>query len=345
MKKDILDYTFDEFSAILQENSFERYRAKQIYPLVFSKVESFDEINNIPKNLKEFLNENFCINFVSVYDKLQSKKDYTKKYLMKLYDDNIIESVLMKYKFGISACISSQVGCRMGCTFCASTVDSKVRDLTAGEMIGQIIAMSKDVGERISNIVIMGSGEPFENYDNFIKFLNLVTNENSLNIGARHITVSTCGLVDKIIDFADRKLQVNLAISLHASNQEKRNEIMPIARKYSLEKLMESVNYYIKKTNRRITYEYAIIRDFNDSKEDALNLAKLVKNQLCHINIIPVNTASHNDYKKPDDSRIKSFVNILANNKVNATIRREMGSDINGACGQLRISTILKEKL
>lgn len=343
MKKDILNYTFEEFTDILLENSFEKYRAKQVYPLVFDKIKSFDDINNIPKSLKAFLNENFFVNSVNIYNKLQSKKDYTKKYLMKLCDDNIIESVLMQYKFGLSACISSQVGCLMGCTFCASTVDSKVRDLTAGEMIGQIVSMSKDVNKRISNIVVMGSGEPFENYENFIKFLDLVTSKEGLNIGQRHITVSTCGIVDKIIDFANRSTQINLAISLHCSNQEKRQEIMPIAKRYKLDELMKAVNYYIKKTNRRITYEYAIIKGFNDSKKDALNLAKLVKNQLCHINIIPINTAEHNDYEKPDDAHIKEFVSILQDNKINTTIRREMGSDINGACGQLRISTILKE--
>lgn len=343
MKKDILNYTFEEFTDILLENSFEKYRAKQVYPLVFDKIKSFDDINNIPKSLKAFLNENFFVNSVNIYNKLQSKKDYTKKYLMKLCDDNIIESVLMQYKFGLSVCISSQVGCLMGCTFCASTVDSKVRDLTAGEMIGQIVSMSKDVNKRISNIVVMGSGEPFENYENFIKFLDLVTSKEGLNIGQRHITVSTCGIVDKIIDFANRSTQINLAISLHCSNQEKRQEIMPIAKRYKLDELMKAVNYYIKKTNRRITYEYAIIKGFNDSKKDALNLAKLVKNQLCHINIIPINTAEHNDYEKPDDAHIKEFVSILQDNKINTTIRREMGSDINGACGQLRISTILKE--
>lgn len=264
---------------------------------------------------------------------------------MKLYDGNIIECVLMKYKFGLSVCISSQVGCLMGCTFCASTVGSKVRDLSAGEMIGQILAMSNDVGEKISNIVIMGSGEPFDNYENLLKFFDLIMSKDTLNIGARHITVSTCGLADKIIDFADRKLQINLAISLHNPNQEKRSQIMPISRKFNIQELMGAVEYYISKTNRRVTYEYALINEVNDSEEDAKLLAKLVKKQLCHINLIPVNSTDHSNYRKPDNTRIQNFMNILSKNGINATIRREMGTDINGACGQLRISVISKEKL
>lgn len=345
MKKNILDYQFDEFQNILIENGFEKYRAKQIYPLVYKGMKTFDEINNIPKNLKDFMLENFVVNSVSIYEKLQSKKDYTKKYLMKLEDGNIIECVLMKYKFGLSACISSQVGCLMGCTFCASTVGSKVRDLSSGEMIGQILAMSNDVGEKISNIVIMGSGEPFDNYGNLLKFFDLVMSKDTLNIGARHITVSTCGLADKIIDFADRKLQINLAISLHNPNQEKRSQIMPISRKFKIDELMRAVGYYISKTNRRVTYEYALINEVNDSEEDAKLLVQLVKNQLCHINLIPVNSTEHSNYKKPDNIRIQKFMNILSKNGINATIRREMGTDINGACGQLRISAISKEKL
>jgi len=345
MKKNILDLQLDEFQNILVENGFEKYRAKQIYPLVYKGIKSFEEINNIPKKLKEFMLENFALNSVSIYKKLQSKKDYTKKYLMKLTDGNIIECVLMKYKFGLSACISSQVGCLMGCTFCASTVGSKVRDLSSGEMIGQILSMSNDVGEKISNIVIMGSGEPFDNYENLLKFFDLVMSKDTLNIGARHITVSTCGLADKIIDFADRRLQVNLAISLHNPNQEKRSQIMPISRKFDIQQLMRAIEYYILKTNRRVTYEYALISEVNDSEEDAKLLVKLVKNQLCHINLIPVNSTDHSNYKKPDNDRIQRFINILSKNGINATIRREMGTDINGACGQLRISAISKENL
>jgi len=293
---------------------------------------------------------------------------------MKLDDGNIIECVLMKYKFGLSVCISSQVGCLMGCTFCASTIGSKVRDLSSGEMIGQILAMSNDVGEKISNVVIMGSGEPFDNYENLLKFFDLrkivlliiigifsvfgfscsktgnekqdlVMSKDTLNIGARHITVSTCGLADKIIDFADRKLQINLAISLHNPSQEKRSQIMPISRKFNIQELMEAVEYYISKTNRRVTYEYALINKVNDSEEDAKLLVKLVKKQLCHINLIPVNSTEHSNYRKPDNIRIQNFMNILSKNGINATIRREMGTDINGACGQLRISAISKEKL
>ena len=264
---------------------------------------------------------------------------------MKLDDGNIIECVLMKYKFGLSVCISSQVGCLMGCTFCASTIGSKVRDLSSGEMIGQILAMSNDVGEKISNVVIMGSGEPFDNYENLLKFFDLVMSKDTLNIGARHITVSTCGLADKIIDFADRKLQINLAISLHNPSQEKRSQIMPISRKFNIQELMEAVEYYISKTNRRVTYEYALINKVNDSEEDAKLLVKLVKKQLCHINLIPVNSTEHSNYRKPDNIRIQNFMNLLSKNGINATIRREMGTDINGACGQLRISAISKEKL
>jgi 23S rRNA m2A2503 methyltransferase len=233
----------------------------------------------------------------------------------------------------------------MGCTFCASTVGSKVRNLSSGEMLGQILSMSNDVGDRISNIVIMGSGEPFDNYENLLKFFDLIMSKDTLNIGARHITVSTCGLADKIIDFADRRLQVNLAISLHNANQDKRSQIMPISRKFGIQQLMKAIEYYILKTNRRVTYEYALISEVNDSEEDAKLLVKLVKNQLCHINLIPVNSTDHSNYKKPDNDRIQRFINILSKNGINATIRREMGTDINGACGQLRISAISKENL
>ena len=242
----------------------------------------------------------------------------------------------MKYKYGNSICISTQVGCRMGCTFCASTIDGKVRDLTAGEILSEILVAQKLLGERISNVVLMGSGEPFDNYDNVIKFLELVNAEYGLNIGQRHITLSTCGIVPKIYDLADKEYSVTLAISLHAFSDEKRKEIMPIANKYSIKEILKACNYYINKTKRRITFEYSLVKDINDSAEDAKSLGKLLKGMLCHVNLIPVNEVKENSFKRSSEKTINEFEKILKDMGIEVTVRREMGSDINAACGQLR---------
>ncbi|MDF2502743.1 MAG: rRNA m2A2503 methyltransferase [Clostridium sp.] len=242
----------------------------------------------------------------------------------------------MEYIYGNSICISTQVGCRMGCKFCASTIGGVVRSLTTGEIIAQILKTQSIVGKRISNVVIMGSGEPLDNYDDVIKFLDIVNKEYSLNIGQRHITLSTCGIVPKIYELADLNLQITLAISLHAASDEARRKIMPIANKYNIEEIIDACNYYINKTNRRITFEYALVKDINDNEDNAKQLGELLKDILCHVNLIPINTVTENNFKKPSKESIKNFSDILTNFGVNNTIRREMGSDINAACGQLR---------
>lgn len=332
----------EKLKEIFVENGFKSYRLNQVYDGLKRGINTFNEINNIPKDLKNFLNNMYYVESMEIHKKLISKIDGTRKYLLKLFDDNIIEAVLMKYKYGYSVCISSQVGCYMGCKFCASTINSKVRDLTYIEMEKQIKKISEDIGKRISNIVVMGSGEPFDNYDNTIKFIKKVNDEKGLNIGQRHITISTCGIVDKIYDFADLNLQVNLAISLHSCIQEKREEIMPIAKKFNLIELKKAVDYYIEKTNRKVSYEYALIEGFNDDKEDIDSLISFSKDNLIYVNLIPINPISERNYKKPNLEKIYKIQKILLKNAINATVRREMGSDINGACGQLRINELNK---
>ncbi len=340
MKIDVRSLTFNELESKIMELGEPKFRAKQIYSFGFKGIASFDEIGNIPKTLKQKLNEELYISKVSIHKVLVSQLDGTRKYLLKLEDDNIIEAVLMKYKHGFSICISSQVGCKMGCTFCASTIDGLVRNLTAGEMIGQILTVSEDIGERISNVVMMGSGEPMDNFQNVIQFLKVVHEEDSLNIGYRHITISTCGIVPKIYELADMLYPINLAISLHETTTEKRKRIMPIEKAFDMDKLIEAARFYANKTSRRVTFEYALIKGINDSSEDARRLATLLKGMLCHVNLIPVNSIEESIYTKPDKDTISNFQTILKNNYIEATVRREMGKDINGACGQLRRSTV-----
>lgn len=301
-------------------------------------------MTNIPNNTKEKLKESFVIEIPKIVNKLQSKKDDTAKFLFAYSDGNLIETVVMKYKHGNSICVSTQVGCRMGCKFCASTLEGMVRNLSAGEIIAQILLAQKELGERISNIVLMGSGEPLDNYDNVIKFINLVGEKYTLNIGKRHITLSTCGIIPKILELAEEKLQITLAISLHAPTDYIRKQSMPIANKYSIEELMKACTYYIEKTGRRITFEYALIRDFNDKKEHAEILSKLLNEVLCHVNLIPINEVKERGYKRSEEERIKKFQNILEENGIQVTIRREMGTDINAACGQLRRSYLETKK-
>ncbi|HQK54535.1 MAG TPA: 23S rRNA (adenine(2503)-C(2))-methyltransferase RlmN, partial [Sedimentibacter sp.] len=268
--------------------------------------------------------------------KLESKLDETKKYVIKLDDSNIIESVYLKYKFGNTACISSQVGCKMGCHFCASTKKGFIRNLTAAEMLKQIYLIQNDINEKISNVVIMGSGEPLENFDNIVRFLNIINDERGQNISMRKITLSTSGIVPNIYKLADENIPITLAISLHASTQEKREQIMPIARKYKLPEILKACDYYVKTTGRRLTFEYIMIKGFNDSREDAENLSRLLKNKLANVNLIPCNYVKEANIEPSEDLDIMKFKKILTDNGINATVRRELGSDINAACGQLR---------
>ncbi len=331
--KDLSQSELEEYIISLGEPKF---RATQIYKWLYSGIEHADEMTNISKKLRERIKTECIISSVTIEKKFVSALDGTRRYLLKLADGNYVESVLMKYKHGYSICISSQVGCAMGCKFCASTRGGKIRNLTAGEIIDQIIAVQGDIGERISNVVMMGVGEPLDNFDNVVKFIENVNNPLGLNIGQRHITVSTCGIVDRIYELADLKFQITLAISLHATDDKSRSEIMPINRKYGIEKVLKACKYYSEKTGRRLTFEYTLIRGVNDFKENAENLAGILKGMLCHVNLIPVNAVEGTGFLPANDNNIKNFVNILDKRGVPTTVRREMGSDISAACGQLR---------
>lgn len=313
-----------------------KFRGKQIFSWIYKGVKDFDELNNIPKNIREKLRENCIIGNIEIEAKFESKVDNTKKYLFLLDDGNIIETVAMEYTDRITVCVSNQVGCRMGCNFCASTVDGLIRNLEAWEILDQIMKVQEDLGKRVSNIVMMGSGEPLDNYQNSIRFLKLVNEEDGLNIGNRHITLSTCGIVDRIRDLADLQIPINLAISLHSPFDDKRREIMPVANKYTIDQIIEACNYYIGKTNRKITFEYSLIKDKNDSDKEAARLVDLLRGMLCHVNLIPINPIEERDYEKPQIEYINRFKNYLEKNKIPVTIRNSMGSDIGGACGQLR---------
>ncbi|MCT4595995.1 MAG: 23S rRNA (adenine(2503)-C(2))-methyltransferase RlmN [Anaeromicrobium sp.] len=328
----------EEFIVSIGEKKF---RAKQVYNWMYKGVSSFNEMKNISKDLKGKLEENAYINNVAIEEVLVSKVDGTRKYLFSLRDNNIIESVLMRYEHGNSVCVSSQVGCRMGCTFCASTIDGVIRNLSAGEILDQILSIQRDIGERVSNIVIMGSGEPFDNYDEIVKFFKLINSEEGLNLSLRNVVVSTCGIVPKIRELADEKMPVTLAISLHATNNEDRSKIMPINKKYPIEEVIDACKYYIKKTKRRVTFEYALIHGVNDTLEHGKALIKLLRGIMCHVNLIPLNKVEERNYETSKNS--KKFRDTLKAGKIEATIRRELGSDINAACGQLR-RKYLKEK-
>lgn len=330
------DLTYEELELLLADMGEKKFRAKQIYTWLYKGVTSFDEMTNISKQLREKLSDVSYISEAKILQKLESKLDETKKFLFELSDGNVVESVVMYYKHGITICISCQVGCRMGCKFCASTIGGKVRDLTAGEIIDQVIFAQKDIGERISNIVMMGIGEPFDNYDNVVKFLINVNNEMGLNIGYRHISVSTCGVVPRIREFSSLKLPVTLSISLHAVDNNMRSKIMPVNKKYDIDMLLSTCRDYIAENHRRISFEYSIINGVNDTVENAHSLADLLGDMLCHVNLIPVNNVEENDFKKPDRGKIQRFVDTLASRGINATVRRELGSDISASCGQLR---------
>jgi len=342
-KVDIKSLNLEELRGFVEELGDKKFRAKQIYEWLHQKlVVSFDEMSNLPVNFREKLKETCRLTALVPVDVQVSELDGTTKYLFELYDGNVIESVLMIYKFGNSVCISSQVGCRMGCRFCASTIGGLERNLTPSEMLDQIYRIQALSGERVDNVVIMGSGEPFDNFDAFIKFVQLLNDENGLNISARNITVSTCGLVPKIKELADMQLQLTLAISLHAPNDEMRKTLMPIANKYSIHEIIEACRYYINVTGRRITFEYSLVQDVNDSEKCALQLVSLVRGLNCHINLIPVNPIKERDFKQTRQKEIQIFKNLLEKSGINVTIRREMGRDIDGACGQLRKSYVEK---
>lgn len=336
-KIDIKSMNLDELIEFIESIDEKKFRAKQIYEwLHIKQVESFDDMSNISKDLKARLDEISYITCLKKVDVQISKIDGTRKYLFGLADGNVIESVLMKYKHGNSVCISSQVGCRMGCRFCASTLDGLVRGLHPSEMIDQIYRIGKDIGEKISNVVVMGTGEPMDNYDNLLKFIELLTDKNGLNISQRNLTVSTCGIVPRMRQLADENLSITLALSLHASNQAKRLELMPVANAYDIHEVIDACKYYFDKTGRRVTFEYSLVGGVNDSNEDARELSQLVKGMNCHINLIPVNPIKERDYVQSNASVIAAFKNKLEKNGINVTIRREMGRDIDGACGQLR---------
>lgn len=340
-KKDICSYNYDELKEEMLAIGEKAFRSKQIYEWLHVKLaDDFDEMTNLSKALREKLKENYEIRKVKMIDHQISKVDPTEKFLFELEDGNMVESVLMKYKHGNSVCISSQVGCRMGCRFCASTLDGLERNLTPSEMLRQVYQIQKITGERVSNIVIMGTGEPLDNYDNFLKFIHMVSDEHGLNISQRNITASTCGIVPNIRRLAEEKLQITLALSLHGSNQEKRRSLMPVANKYELHEVLEACDYYFEKTGRRITFEYSLVHGVNDTPEDAKELMGILKDRNCHLNLIPVNPIKERNYEKPDKKSAENFKNKLEKNGINVTIRREMGSDIDGACGQLRRKTM-----
>lgn len=341
---DIKSMTQKELKNFLAELGEKPFRAAQIYQWMHEKLAvSFDEMTNLSKALRQKLMEN-C-EYVSLEKiKVQiSQIDGTRKYLFRLADGNVIESVLMRYKHGNSVCISSQVGCRMGCRFCASTLDGLERNLRPSEMLDQIYQIQRDTKERVSNVVVMGSGEPLDNYDNLLRFIHLLTGENGLNISQRNVTVSTCGLVPKIRELADQELSITLALSLHAPNDEVRKSLMPIARTYALKDVLSACHYYFEKTGRRMTFEYSLVQGVNDNLDEARELAELVKDQHGHVNLIPVNPIKERSYVQSGKKAIESFKGYLESRGINVTIRREMGRDIDGACGQLRKSYIDKE--
>ena len=333
---DIKSMTLDELMELMTTLGDKPFRAKQIYSWLHEHlVTSYDEMTNLSKSLREKLKE-YPVTALKMVDVQTSRIDGTQKYLFRLSDGNVIESVLMRYKHGNSVCISSQVGCRMGCRFCASTLDGLVRGLTPSEMLDQIYQIGRDTGERVSNVVVMGTGEPMDNFDNLLKFIELLTDENGLNISQRNVTVSTCGIVPRMRELADKKLQITLALSLHASTQEKRLELMPVANKYEIHEVIDACKYYFEQTGRRVTFEYSLVGGVNDTDEDVRNLCRLIKGINCHVNLIPVNPIKERDYVQPDVRVTTEFKNKLEKNGINATIRREMGRDIDGACGQLR---------
>ncbi|TCI49198.1 23S rRNA (adenine(2503)-C(2))-methyltransferase RlmN [Exiguobacterium sp. SH3S2] len=338
-KPSLYSLTYPELEQWLIDAGEKSFRAKQLYDWMYVKrVTSFDDMTNLSKPLREKLDASFQLTTLKELVR-QESQDGTIKFLFELQDDYSIETVLMRHEYGNSVCVTTQVGCRIGCTFCASTLGGLKRNLEAGEITAQVLDVQRalDVsGERVDSIVVMGIGEPFDNYDELMRFLRTVNHDDGLNIGSRHITVSTSGIVPKIYKFADEGMRINFAISLHAASTEVRTRLMPINRAYNLDKLMEAVNYYTEKSGRRITFEYGLFGGVNDTEEDAHKLADLLKGVKCHVNLIPVNHVLERDYVRTPRNQIFAFEKVLKDRKVNVTIRREQGSDIDAACGQLR---------
>ncbi|MDD6728599.1 MAG: 23S rRNA (adenine(2503)-C(2))-methyltransferase RlmN [Eubacteriales bacterium] len=337
MKTDIKALTYEQLNNELSEMSLPKFRTKQIFQWLHKfGCSSFDDMTNISKDLREKLSEKYYISSCAIEDKYESKLDDTVKYLFRLYDGEYIESVVMKYKYGYTICVSSQVGCKMGCTFCASTLAGFKRNLTAGEIESQLHSAQNDLNIKISHIVLMGIGEPLDNFDNVISFLKNVNDENGLNISMRNITLSTCGIVPRIYDLMNLDLQLTLTISLHAPNDEIRSRTMPVNRKYNIDELLTACKAYAKKTGRRVSFEYTLIKGVNDSERDALELASKLSGMLSHVNLIPVNDVEERGNVRGSKQDIIKFQSVLKSKGINATIRRTLGSDINASCGQLR---------
>lgn len=335
--RDIKSFTLGQLQAQMEAMGEKPFRAKQLYEWMHKKMaRDYSQMGNIPRSLTDKCRASYDYTALEAVRVQESNIDGTRKYLFRLSDGNMVESVWMRYKHGNSVCISSQAGCRMGCRFCASTLDGLERNLLPSEMLDQIYAITLHTGERVSNVVVMGSGEPLDNYNNLLRFIELLTDENGLNMSQRNLTVSTCGIVPKMRELADRKLQMTLAVSLHAATDETRKHLMPIAERYGLKELMEACAYYFRQTGRRITFEYSLVAGVNDTQEDARQLSSLIGRLNCHVNLIPVNPIKERDYVQSGRHAVEAFKNKLEKNGINVTIRREMGRDIDGACGQLR---------
>ena len=339
--KSIFDLKLDDLTLYLESHGYSKFVSKQIYDWIYKKrVFDFDKMSNLKLDLRELLKKDFDINMLTL--KRKQTSDLTNKYLFELADGNLIESVLMRHDYGISVCVSSQIGCNMGCSFCESGRLKKVRDLLPGEIVRQILMIEEDIGERISSVVVMGIGEPFDNYDNIMDFIRIINSPFGIAIGARHITVSTSGLVPKIMKYANEDLQTNLAISLHAPNDELRNKIMKVNKAYNISELINAIKYYIEKTNRRVTIEYVMLNMVNDSEDNAIELANLLRGMNVYVNLIPYNETSHIEYKKSGNDRVMKFYDTLKRCGINVTVRREFGGNIDAACGQLRANEVEK---
>ncbi len=342
---DIGSMYLDELYEVMEQLGAKPFAARQLFDWIHRKQSrSYDEMMNLSKDLRGKLSEVYPLAIPENLEIQESKIDGTKKFLFRLQDGNVVESVWMKYHHGNSVCISSQAGCRMGCRFCASTIGGLIRNLSAWEMLEQVYEIARITGEKVSNVVVMGTGEPLENFDHFVRFIRLVSDENGMNLSQRNITVSTCGIVPKIYELADENFQITLALSLHAPNDEKRRELMPVADKYTIKEELDACRYYFNKTGRRITFEYALVGGKNDGEDDARQLARLVRGMNCHVNLIPVNPVRERSYVKSGKKVMENFKNKLEKYRINVTIRREMGSDIDGACGQLRRKYIDKSE-
>lgn len=336
-KKDICSYNYEELQNEMQRIGEKAFRSRQIYEWLHVKLaDTFEEMTNLSKGLREKLDFEYEIRQVKMIDHQVSKVDPTEKFLFELSDGNMIESVLMKYNYGNSVCISSQAGCRMGCRFCASTIGGLERNLEPSEMLRQIYHIQKISGERVSNVVVMGTGEPLDNYDNFVKFIHMLSDEHGLHISQRNITASTCGIVPNMRRLAEEGLQITLALSLHGSSQEKRKKLMPVANKYELSEVLKACDYYFANTGRRITFEYSLVKGVNDQPDDIRELTEILKKRNCHLNLIPVNPIKERDFVQSDQNNVTAFKHMLERQHIQVTVRREMGRDISAACGQLR---------